>query len=332
MNRQFLSLPILLILSFIGGGCNNSTSPVIVAKVIPYKGPGEFHYVLNGRSYDRPLSGSSAMATIDSNWGLGVPPNSNFLAINLYYALFGAGSLHQTTIELYLPFITPLPGTYPIVKWDDPTQANAALLVDSLQYNGLAGGFLTITKFDTVNNLVSGSFRYTAALASRSSTANLIDTVTGSFTDVGIYIGAYNQGTISADIDGFAYSTVSSSQHTLSAWTEGGSDIFTIEAFDDDNLVQRELYFSIANLDRGVFNISTSTIYTNTANYSTSGAPTDVSINTQSGATGQLTITRYDTAARRISGTFYLNGVDAKSGKTVHVANGVIDNVQWSVL
>jgi len=61
-----------------------------------------------------------------------------------------------------------------------------------------------------------------------------------------------------------------------------------------------------------------------------SGTPV-ISISSQEGAIGRLTITKFDWATHKISGTFYLIGYDSY-GDPIDIENGVIDNVQWFAL
>jgi hypothetical protein len=329
MHRAFHSLCLIVGLLFLSVGCKNNP-------VAPSNNPtsnssftaGDFGYTLNGTAFDRFSSGESteAYATIESNWGAGVMPGSWLLYINLMDEQISITSFHTKTIELFVPFTSPVPGTYPITQWNDPTNAQAAFLIDSFQYNSLNGGTLTITKFDTVNNVVSGTFSYTASLTQN---ASIIDTVVnGFFNDVGIYIGGYGQGSITANAEGMPFTTHSySSVQPLSAFIPSGSHELTIEAFN--STATQSILLSIDNPGVGTFNLTQNVNLLNSPFYS---GPNNVSIGGQTGASGTMTITQFDTITHRMSGTFQFSGPNQSTGQTIQITNGVIDNVQWFVL
>src|SRR5579872_700002 len=73
---------------FIVAGCHNASNPIGTnSNPTLNQNPvvGEFGYILNGTLTDRkdyPVA-STAMATIQTNAGLGIPPNSKLLSITL---------------------------------------------------------------------------------------------------------------------------------------------------------------------------------------------------------------------------------------------------------
>jgi hypothetical protein len=117
----------------------------------------------------------------------------------------------------------------------------------------------------------------------------------------------------------------------VSAYFISGLPQMTIIAIGGDSTEVRQFSFTFASPKQGDFDLSKTTTAIAVASYGTSYSSSDVSISTATGATGKLTITKYDTANHRISGTFNFSGPDA-SGKTIQISNGVIDNVQWFVL
>ncbi|HET6402762.1 MAG TPA: DUF6252 family protein [Candidatus Kapabacteria bacterium] len=324
------SLLVILLLAIFG--CSQATNPVAPSgNNTPALAAGSFEYVLNGDSVNHNNSqiGTEASALIEPNAGLGTPANSKLLFINLMYFQVSIFQSHTMSVSIGIPILAPVPGTFAIGS--DPSAAVAYVQPDSLQYNSLPGGSVTITKFDTVNNLVSGTFRFTASLTND---PTKIDTVTsGVFNDIPIYVGSYGQGALAATADGFPFTTNTSVAQSISAFTTAGSPQLNILAIDDDSLVQRILTITIAAPQLGVFTLNDGlTNNSAAASYTTSGAPTDISISTSSGATGQLTITKFDMATHRMSGTFQFSGPDQSSGRTIQITNGVIDNVQWFVL
>ena len=331
MQRAFLSLLFIASLLFLSTGCknnpvapsNNQTSHTFTS--------GDFGYMLNGTVFDRVNSGEStaASASIDSNWGAGVTPGSWLLYINLMDEQINVTSFHTKSIELFVPYTSPVMNTYQIAQWNNPANAQAVVAIDSFQYNSQNGGTLTITKFDTVNNLVSGTFSFTASLAQPSSNPSLVETVTnGSFNDVGIYVGGYGQGTITANVDSVPFTTHSySSRQPLSAFIPNGSNLLTIEAFN--STLTQTIMLSIDNPGVGTFHLTQNANLLGTPSYS---GPNNVSINGQTGASGTMTITQFDTITHRMSGTFQFSGPNQSTGRTIQITNGVIDSVQWFVL
>jgi Family of unknown function (DUF6252) len=284
-----------------------------------------------GTAFDRFSSGETAeaSASIDSNWGAGVTPGSWLLYINLMDEQISFSSFHSKSIELFLPFTSPATGTYPITQWNDPVNAQAAIQIDSFEYDSRNGGTLTITTFDTVNNLVSGTFSFTASLAQPSQNSAIVDTVlNGFFNDVAIYVGSYGQGSITANAGGVPFTTQSySREQPVSAFIPSGSNLLTIEAFN--STVTQSLLLSIDNPGVGTFNLAQNANLLNTPSYS---GPNNVSVGGQTGATGTMTITQFDTVTHRMSGTFQFSGPNQSTGQTIQITNGVIDNVQWFVL
>ena len=329
MLRAFPFFPLIAGLLFLSAGCTNPVSPNTPQTFHTFTS-GDFGYTLNGTVFDRVSSGESteASASIDSNWGVGVPPGSWLLYINLMDEQISFTSFHTKSIELFVPFTSPAPGMYQITHWNDPVNAQAAVAIDSFEYDSKDGGMLTITKFDTVNNLVSGTFSFTASLAKPSLDASRIDTVlNGSFNDVGIYIGGYGQGTVTADADSVPFTSHSYSRQPLSAFIPNGSNELTIEAFN--NTGTQTLLLSIDNPGVGMFDLTKNMNPLGAPVYS---GPNNITVNRQTGASGTMTITQFDTITHRMSSTFQFSGPDQTTGRTIQITNGVINNVQWFVL
>ncbi len=104
---------------------------------------------------------------------------------------------------------------------------------------------------------------------------------------------------------------------------QAGSTVLTIEAFD--STLSQSLLLSIDNPGVGTFQLPQLQSVLPTPSYSGPDG-------TISGGTGTLTITSYNPSTRRFSATFQFSGTDQTTGTTIHVAYGIINNVQWSVL
>jgi hypothetical protein len=323
---------LFLLVIFIFTGCqlgSNPTGSNSNATLNPNPVAGEFGYIHNGTVTDRKdyLLGSSAHAIIEPNAGLGIPPNSKLLFITLTTLDFNLSSFHSRSIEIGIPFYDPVTGTFPILKWDDPSGANAAILDDSLEYESIAGGTLTITKFDTVKNVVSGTFAYTAALKTDPSKTFTISS--GYFNEIPITLGSYGQGKLTAMINGANFTTIlPNGISDISAYTQAISPHLNIIAAGASGSNVQEFFITLISPQTGNFTFSSSASAT-TAVASFSGD--DGSINSNSGMTGFITITKADPITHRISGTFEFRGTDASTGNTITITNGVIDNVQWFV-
>jgi hypothetical protein len=322
---------ILFLLVIIAAGCNNNSNPVSSATPSSSRTTsGGFGYVLNGTSVDRinfPLA-SSGSASLQQNAGLGVPANSRLLSINLMTEQVNFPAFHSRIIELYAAINAPVPATFQINQWDNASSGDAAIQDDTLEYKSNAGGTLVITKFDTVNNLVSGTFNFTAALSTDPSKTETV--ASGFFTDIPIYIGSFAQGSISANINGLNFISNNSTGKSLSAFTSVGLSQVNILAFSDDSSAVEEISITLPALQLGNFTFGPQ-LSSSTAIMSFSGTigQSSASISSTSSAGGRIIITKCDTSAHRLSGTFNLSGQDASSGNTIIITYGVLDNVQW---
>src|ERR1051325_4925707 len=106
---------LLLLAIFIAGGCSTGSDPAGTnSNPTLNQNPvaGEFGYILNGTMTDRkdfPLS-STGQAIVETNAGLGTPPNSKLLFITLTtFDFFLAGFLSRS-MEIAMPFSPPATG------------------------------------------------------------------------------------------------------------------------------------------------------------------------------------------------------------------------------
>ena len=234
-----------------------------------------------------------------------------------------------------MPYTTTAPATYFL----NDSDIAGSIVCDTQSFRALKGGVLTITKFDTVNNLISGTFHFIAYLGYPTVDKSVLDTVAdGSFTDVPIYDGIYNQGTISADVDGFHMSSKgksdqNSNSNNATAYTAKEYGVFTIHAVSSDGAaLNREVYLNVVSPAVGTFSLGDAVgpNYVHGAEYQ-KWDPHSGGYVRMTATAGTLTITKFDAVTRRMSGTFSFLGLVYPNNDTLRVTNGVIDNVQWSV-
>ncbi|MDP4221031.1 MAG: DUF6252 family protein [Bacteroidota bacterium] len=324
---------LFLLVIAIASGCQSSSNPTSTnSNPTLNQNPvaREFGYILNGTMTDRkdyPIA-STAMAMVLKNHGQGIPPNSKLLVIALTTFDVSHSSSHSRSIELFTPFYAPVTGTFPILKWDDPSGAIAVIKDDSLvEYDSKAGGTLTITKFDTANNVVSGTFNFTVFL--KTDPSRIFTISAGYFNEIPITIGSYEQGKITAMVNGANFSTIlADGTSDLTAYTQADSPQLSIIAAGTGSSSLQKFFITLTSPQIGTFTFSTQVSAT-TATISFIGDAGSISSN--SGTSGTITITKADPNTHRISGTFQLSATDASTGKTISITNGVIDNVQWFI-
>ncbi len=295
--------------------------------------PPPFGYTLNGISFDRNDHPNETVASaIAGHYG-----SDNTLEVDLNFTPTPTSNTRPKVqfISFYMNHSTIGTATYVF----DTVGFIASIVSDTMSYKAFPGGVLTITKFDTLNNLVSGTFHFIAYLAFPIVDSSVRDTVVnGSFTDVGIYEGSFGQGNISADVNGFhmsskGNSSSNSSDNNAAAFTAKEYGVFTIHGVSNDGAGgNREIYLSLPTPGTGTFSLAGMVGPSNVlaARYEWwnqyTGADTEMVA-----PTGMLTISKFDAVTRRMSGTFFFSGQSYPGGDTIHVTNGVIDNVQWSV-
>ena len=289
--------------------------------------PPAFGYTLNGVVFNKADHPSETVGFATAGH------YSSTNTLNIYLNYTQAGTTHTQNIMLYVFYSAPVPATFVLNDSNDV----ASIVADSFSYRSFRGGTFTITKFDTVNNLLSGTYHFIAYRGYPTLDSSIRDTVlNGTFTDIPLYEGAYGQGTISANVDGFPMSTKgmsseNSNDNSATAYTAAEYGIFRIEAVSNDNYLIRQISFALASPAVGTFSLGPS----NSTNQPTvlyqkydAHIGSDTEMMYQSGT---LTITKFDAATRRMSGTFSISGISIPGGDSIHVTNGVIDNVQWSV-
>ena len=263
---------------------------------------------------------------------MGHYPTDNTLEVDLTFIPAPGSQLKLQRISFYINHYPQATGTF----LSDTSDISFSIISDTMSFGAFPGGVLTITKFDTVNNLVSGTFHFIAYLAYPVVDRTVQDTVVnGSFTDVPISEGSYGQGTISADVDGFHMSSKGKSNEdsngdNAAAYTAKEYGVFAIHCVSNDGASgNREISLNVVSPVIGKFSLA-GTAGPNGVHAATyqwwdehTGDNSEMTA-----TTGTLTITKFDENTRRMSGTFSFSN---PTGDTTHVTNGVIDNVQWSV-
>ena len=288
-------------------------------------GLGGFKIVVNHDTLDRSQFPTTCTAT--ALYGPYTPQGYEF-GIDLSFSRTQFDSPDRIDIGFTGVVPAPVAATYTIGPLTGGGQFYG--LYDStttvVEYASLNGGTLTITKFDTANNLVSGSFRMPATIWSPKKDPNDNDTIVGSFSDVGITNRMFNQGAVSANIGGWLFQAVDSIGNNVEAALLPATGILTISARQNPgpNVGIIILSINTPKVDSFAFGDGStpgtakcscyfSNIFTSTQGYTNCGS---------------LKITAFDPVSRRLSGSFTATCSDGK-GTTVTVTNGVLDNVMW---
>jgi len=306
----------------------NNTTPHVNTDTLPAGvTAGEIGFRVNGQPVLRRehAKGSFVYAVRTKRYGP-LPPNAYFLQIDMTLnGSQGPGLPHGMTI--FIDYLTPTPAIYAI-PGTDTIGAMIDLDYDSTQ-KGAQSGAVHILKFDTVNNLLSGTF-WCVAKPFRGATST--DSIlSGYFSDVPIGRGAFSQGTLSAVVNG----TLFQSPDTGSVTAEGDVLAFDstlqlkYDATDAAGTV-RSLEVDIKNPGVGTYNFGASKAAA-IGSYMeiTSGASSGFS--TYPVGSGTLTITAFDATAKRISGTFNFSGKDITTGRVFTITNGSIANMHYGI-
>lgn len=316
-----------LAIAAIAFGCkSSSTGPTAE----PIRIPGEFGYSLNGQSFDRknyPVGNVTAYASLGGATGskiLGVTMMINF---NDKFT-----SSHYVTVNI--PIGIPATGSYSFSLSKGKTAASGFVQINAALYPlyiSNDSGSVIITKFDTVNNIVSGTFNFDAVLTNpQYDTSQIMHVISGYFNEIPIDIGSTDQGTMTATIDDEAFSTISGNPGaSISANSKNGKPDIQVTGWDGQPNATKELSFVLYTPKLGVYDlIRSNPVF---AILIKVFGKKEVIIASGQGATGNFTLTKFDSVSHRLSGTFDFSGFDSSAGKPIHVANGVIDNVRWVV-
>lgn len=167
MEKRFC-LQYALAVMLIACGCSQSVTPTeLNLGIPPGAGEGEYGYNLGSKIFDsRNLSINGASVSLSPYPSLGAAGVE--LSLNLFFD-FRNGNYGSTNISLFLD--APTPRTLNITTSSSIKSPRARASIDYhnidsnnfIWYQASVSGTVTITKFDTNNNLVSGYFEITAS-------------------------------------------------------------------------------------------------------------------------------------------------------------------------
>jgi hypothetical protein len=272
------------------------------------------------RSIDRSIVTSAAQIRWLPNL-----TKTKYLGINLTYVPPGDGNSLEVSLSGRLT--APMTGTFPIVNADSSAGFNGTYSILGEIYGSLGGGTFTITKFDTMNNLVSGSFQMVVAARTPKRDPNNRKTIVGSFSDVVITSRQFGQGSLAATIFNKPFQSVDQFGTNLDAYIFPGKTVLFIDAEGQTDSGTVSLSISINTPQLGTFAFGSNatpgsancSFSTRNGIYSTSGRSN----------CGQLTITQFDALHHRLSGTFTATPGRSTTDAGIAITNGVIDNVTW---
>ena len=326
----------LLTATLLAVGCSQSVAPTQLNFGIPIGAKeGQYGFFFNGRHFDdSSLSYRDGRASIQPYVIEG--SGAVTLSISLYYN-FPDGT--RGSIGLSAPLLIPKPHSFQFSDVSSLWNLNAigSLTYDTgvnsyAYYRSIPGGTLNLTKFDTINNLVSGTFELTAYETSPiTDLHNTINISSGYFNDIPILEGSYAQGNITALVNGTPLISDTAGVEMIYA----DSQFYDIDLVDygQDSLLDSYISIQRIPLQTGTYKIDSSTWRSNAiplilVRYWLNNNPPQYFSTQNANTSGSLTITKCDIAQRRISGSFQFSGVDTL-GNTVTISNGAINNVRW---
>ncbi len=332
MQRSHFLYALSLTMLMFAAGCSESVAPPSAGGGIPHGAlEGEYGFEINGSTFDNATSPSSVSASIRPYTNEG--PGAVQLSITMDYS-FPDGT--RGSVNLWIPLLAPKPESFQFSDGNslwNPKATGAVSIASAgfTDYESIPGGTLTITKLDTVHNLVSGFFQFSAYKYYPN--VDLHDTIPvskGYFNDISIDFGAFGQGTITALLNGTPFNSDTGGVEMIYTDSSFGG----IELFDYGPELGNDSFISIQRipLQTGTYVIDSITgredsmpiiIYQSWFN------PQRSASTLRQNSSGVVTITSCNVATRRISGTFQFVGVDSL-GNAVTISNGKINNVLWT--
>src|SRR5579883_137828 len=267
-----------LVLTALIPGCSKNSNPSDWNSLIPLSStPGDFGFILNGKSYQRTNSIWAGAKAIADSW------SPTTISIQLSDSNF-------EQISLTIRGVTTLPSTRSISS--DSAEASYGV-------SGIYSGTITITSLDPINNTVSGLFNFKGVQLGQTDTLRVTN---GYFVDLPIYLGSYNQGYLTTTLNGATQFNAGS----LTAITSKGTNGLAIEtSYDDPRLFEQHLIISIPNRNLGTYSFGPESSGEAYGEYYTTGsAPQPVEMTIDAQGSGQITITQVDPVTRRFSATF----------------------------
>ena len=259
----------------------------------------------------------------------GQSSNSVTISIFLFYD-YNNGQYGSVNFSIGL--LQPQPQTLDITSspLSRSSYATSLIVHDSLGETNYqaSNGTITITKFDTINNLISGDFELTAPRPSTSNNGpSTIIVTSGFFNDIPIGTGAYGQGSVTALFQGNPFSTNNAGLENITALRD--NNVLNISADGTGTSNGHSFELTSIPLQTGTY-IMNDSVSSPTFVYFDNTQPNQEGniLSLNPGSTGQIIVTECDTVHRQMSGTFQFSGISS-SGDTVSITNGVIKNVQW---
>ncbi|MDP4199793.1 MAG: DUF6252 family protein [Bacteroidota bacterium] len=286
---------------------------------------GSFKFVRNGDTLDRANVPSycDAMASYYNEYFDGTPGNR--IAIGFNYSSTQYSSRGDFGLTIWCGLTKGLvPATYAITSNADQTGCWASeRSVDNWYSSVHASGYFTITNIDTVQNMMSGSFSV-VVVETTPNNPNVFDTLKGTFRNVCFHSGLFGQGSMTATAGTLQFKPNPNRDDPTVDYIVG-SDQLVVHCVELD-ATQQSLQLNVYAPAVGIFPL-TWAIKSGTgfAQYS---AGMDVYSNMYGGS-GTLTITKFDTVARRMSGTFSFTA-QTSSHQSITITNGVIDNMMFA--
>jgi len=326
---------VLCILVACIAGCkyNPASEPAGTVKKGPGVGTGSFGYLIGSDSIvmqsDPMLSSAAATMRPEQN---PLPPGSKKdMTVGLLAHPVINGKVHIVYLSFIFPLVDPAPQIYHLVKFGSCACPTVSLVIDTMSFVNNAGGTVEITKFDTVNNLLSGKFSLTLFRSSPTVDSTVIDTISGGyFTDVQIVAGGWNVGNFSAEINGAPYDTKLSPLYIITSSLS--NRMLELDVDGPYTEKERRFQITIPSPHEGKYILGSTAAGPDTARilYLTYSKNGHSELYSGPGSTGSLTITKCDTVARRLWGTFDLAGHDYYYD-TITIAKGTLENVSWAV-
>jgi len=310
---------------------DTGTSIITIADTItppppppPTEDLGAFRFSINNETFDRSTLPFTCTATANMIHDRvnGIP--SDRLGLNFVYS---SVQFPMNEEEIQLSFTIRLkglaPSTYAVTQYVDESSTYARLDKYPKIFNPSPGGTIAIASIDTVRNIVSGSF---SVVFRDANDPNVLDTVKGTFSNMCLILGMYGQGSFTADANGIPFRADNNYPRFFSAEYNAGTDVLALQATDNSGPGQ-SLDLSIYSPKVGTFPLAWPPSAGKVMVGYSAGFDNYGSMN---GASGSVTITKYDTVTRRVSGTFSFTAKSNDNSKTITVSEGVIDNVMWA--
>jgi hypothetical protein len=331
--RTRIGLLLSLLAILLPLGCQPPNSPSQPELPLTYVGSGQFGFSENGITVASQNSQQGQALAFMYVSKTSLSPSNTECNISMYCS---NASGHNYSVNLSILGIAFGPAEYQITSSPAPYGvAFAGINLDTLRSRSGQSGIIKITKFDTINNVISGMFQFIASVPGDLSSFVNVDS--GYFNDIPIAVGTFDQGTITATVNGQPFGRSSGAHATLQAadYTRDIPNNLEFVVQDRDSNFQKTMQISIPNPKQdSTYDLSMKDSWAlgmfYTSPLHSSVPPQIMSWHAWNGS-GSLTVTKYDPVSRRISANFSFTAPADSSSSIVQVTNGVIDNVQYYI-